>query len=126
MTDPTAEDIRKAIRRLVWATILLFLALALAGTVGYLSSASQRDRLRANDRALRADEARTAAREARTARALCSFRHDLEERVASTQDYLAKHPATTILGVPRATIVTNLNNQERTLRSLASLACQLD
>lgn len=58
-----------------------------------------------------------------THRALCALHGDLAQRVASTQDYLAEHPDPVLFGVPRATIVTNLHNQERTLRTLNGLYC---
>lgn len=63
------------------------------------------------------------ASEYRTHQALCSFRDDLEQRVVQTQDYLATHPAQTLFGVPRKTLLLNVANQERTLRSLDGLYC---
>jgi hypothetical protein len=111
-TIETLGEARQEFHRHLWylsvATVLLFVALAAVVYWGVTSS--QKDR-----RELRKEEVRTTS-------ALCSLRRDLEGRIASTQDFLNKHPHG-IPGIPVATIRTSLNNQRATVKSLDILAC---
>jgi len=54
--------------------------------------------------------------------AICVFRADLERRVETTKRYLDTHPDG-FAGVPVETIQKSLTDQERTIRSLASIKC---
>lgn len=54
--------------------------------------------------------------------ALCTFRHDIEMRVAGSEKFLADHPQG-FAGIPAATIRVSLDGQKRTIRALASLKC---
>jgi hypothetical protein len=123
MTDSAASDIRRAIRRLVFATVALAVVLVAAIVLVWVDSSNKRTSLRDAQRGLLANQADLRRDEVQTTRTLCTFRDDLDQRVRSTQDYLATHQQHVIFGVPRATIVTNLHNQERTLASLSGLHC---
>lgn len=65
---------------------------------------------------------RQSAESTRTANALCTLRGDLQQRVDSSKDFLAKHPAG-IPGVPSQTILDSIANQQRTIDALSGLAC---
>lgn len=91
------EEIRWTLRRLVAATIVLFVALIGGGVYVYLD----------------AD---------RTGDALCALRVDLEVRVNANKDFLIRHPKG-IPGVKPAEIQTGIKNQERTIDALGNLSC---
>lgn len=60
--------------------------------------------------------------------ALCAFKFDLEQRAAQTQKILDENLGDPVhvfgLSVPRAQLESNLANQQRSLKSLASLECE--
>ena len=66
--------------------------------------------------------ARTDARLARVGMALCTFRHDLEERVQGSREFLRTHPHG-FLGISPAAIRLGINNQQRTIDALSDLKC---
>jgi hypothetical protein len=55
-------------------------------------------------------------------RSLCVLRTDLEARVKSSEDFLAKHPHGAF-GIPARTIQDGIANQQRTIRALKGLDC---
>jgi hypothetical protein len=65
-----------------------------------------------------------------TRQSLCTFRADLQHRYDQTSEYMfarypdgrLMHPGP-VVGVPRATIIRNLDGQRRTLASLSELHC---
>lgn len=54
--------------------------------------------------------------------ALCTFRHDLENRAEQGQAFLNKHPEG-FLGIPAAQLQQSIDNQQRTIKALVSLSC---
>lgn len=54
--------------------------------------------------------------------ALCALRHDLQDRVAVSERFLAEHPEGA-LGLSAKTIRTSLDGQRRTIRALSELSC---
>jgi hypothetical protein len=54
--------------------------------------------------------------------ALCTFRKDLEVRVAASRKFLASHPDG-FAGVPVRTIREGISNQERTIGALSGIDC---
>jgi hypothetical protein len=55
--------------------------------------------------------------------AICALKQDFRDRISSTQDFLNTHKQKVVLGVPRESIVVNLNNTKSTLRSLNKVSC---
>lgn len=93
------DDVRRTLRGLVIATVILFIALAAVATYGYITSNQNRI-------------------------AVCNLDKDLQRRVDSSKDFLIKHPrGLSQLGVTRAQIVKEITNQERTLDALSSVSC---
>lgn len=93
----TAASLRRNLRFLIYATVVLYLIVAAAVVIVWMS-----------DR--------------RTAHALCTYRGDLVQRHDQTVAYLSTHPDG-IAGVDRATIQASLRNQQRAIDALASLRC---
>jgi hypothetical protein len=58
----------------------------------------------------------------RTTGSLCELRHDLERRVASSEEFLRDHPRG-IPGIPAATLKVGVDGQRRTIRALSNLPC---
>lgn len=54
--------------------------------------------------------------------ALCTFRGDLEKRVANSRDFLKENPEG-IPGIPAMTLRTSITNQESTIAALSDLSC---
>lgn len=105
--DPAAAELRailRELRRQRLAIVGLATALIAFVTVGYVDLNGK-----AHDATL-------------DRRALCTFRADLEARVASSRDFLVKHPAG-FAGIPAATILKSIHDQERTIRALRALPC---
>jgi uncharacterized protein HemX len=101
-------ELQKALKRLVMATVALYVALAAIGAYFYHTDQVQ-------ERAL----ARTASE---TATALCTLRRDLEDRVANTREFLRENPEGTP-GLPAQFIKTSIENQQRTIDALGNLDC---
>jgi hypothetical protein len=55
--------------------------------------------------------------------ALCSLRHDLEDRVKTSEAFLAKHPEG-FAGISAATIRSSLAGQRSTVLALHALDCK--
>lgn len=56
--------------------------------------------------------------------ALCTFREDLQNRHDQGVQFIKDNPvAEPIPGLTRATLITNLRNQQKTLDSLSGLEC---
>lgn len=92
-----ADHLRRSLRRLAIATVLLYLALIAGGVLVYID---QRN----------------------TANALCTFRQDLERRVLASTDFLKDNPKG-VPGIPPRYIVLSINNQTKTITALKSLNC---
>jgi hypothetical protein len=93
----TARSIKRALTVLMVATAVLYLAVATVAAKTYHDANVNTD-------------------------ALCALRGDLERRVASSQQFLVKHPAG-IPGIPVQTIRNGIVNQQRTINALSSLKC---
>jgi uncharacterized protein (DUF1786 family) len=102
------DILQTQLRRLVRATIVLYLALGLVGGYAYIQAVQGRAEL----------EAATE----QTTTALCTLRADLERRVEVSREFLEKNPDG-IPGITAETIQQGIDNQQRTIGALASLNC---
>lgn len=96
MDDPV-EQIKRTLRTLVIATVVLYVVLGGVVLWTYNSSSTTHD-------------------------ALCTLRADLQNRVAQSQKFLLGHPQG-FAGIPAATIQQGLVNQQHTIDALSSLSC---
>jgi hypothetical protein len=103
-----AAQLKRTLRLLVVATLVLYLALAAVVFWAYHDSTSKRHDLQ-----------QVAVQ---TNTALCTLRGDLKQRVRSSEKFLAEHP-NGIPGISAATIRSSLSGQKRTVASLAGLQC---
>jgi hypothetical protein len=103
-----AEDLKRALRNLTIATVVVYLVLIGAG----IFVAVQRSH----------DLARVEQVSKDTNTALCALRHDLELRVASSQQFLEEHP-NGISGITPQTIQQSIDNQMSTIDALSNLDC---
>lgn len=102
MTSPsegetTAGALRRALRRLALATVVLYVILIAGGIKVYVDNKHTTD-------------------------TLCEFRTDLETRVVGSILFLREHPGG-IPGISSKTIVDQITNQQRTIEALADLDC---
>jgi hypothetical protein len=102
------KEIKKALRIMEVATVVLIVLMMALVILGYADSTSQRDAIRQTS--------------VQSHTALCSFVDDLEQRVASSEDFLAEHP-NGIPGLSVEVIRTSLANQRQTIESLSDLKC---
>jgi len=100
-TDPTPSELRSALRRLVVATVVLYAALAIVVTVGYLNARSQRQDLTT---------------------ALCRIRDDQERRITASEKFLRDNPEG-IDGVTPALIRQSIREAQDAVDALAKLDC---
>lgn len=109
MTD---EDVRSpihaALRRLVIATVALYLVLAVLGAFAFGVVTHQRQDLE------------TIA--ISTNDALCTLRADLERRIADSAQFLVDHP-NGIQGITALAIQQGIDNQQKTVDALDELDC---
>lgn len=110
MTDTTdiAAQIKGALRRLVFATVIIYAVLA--GLIAFVA---------VNEAARRDELSRVALS---TNHALCVLRSDLEQRVADSAQFLLDHP-NGFGGISAATIQQGIDNQQRTIDALSDLRC---
>jgi hypothetical protein len=95
--DDPVEQVRRTLRALVIATVLLYVVLGVGMYFTFSSSRTTHD-------------------------ALCTLRGDLQNRVAQSQRFLIEHPKG-FAGIPSATIAQGLVNQQHTIDALSSLSC---
>ena len=106
MTPPAADDaqsivrsIRKTLRGLVIATIVLFIAVGAVGVIGYGLADKNRE-------------------------AVCNLKVDLERRVQASEEFALKHPDTLEkFGLTPAQVQKEINNQQRTIVALRVVPC---
>jgi hypothetical protein len=98
------RDIQKNLQRLAVLTVVIFILLGVL-TV-YVTSVN-------HALGVKGDKARIA---------LCAFKHDLQERTKSGEDFLRTHP-NGIPGISAAQIQANISLQNRTIKSLSNLDC---
>lgn len=102
--DDIGAQILKTLRRLVWATGLLYAIVIALIAVLALRSIS------------------TSEQANRTTKALCIFRDDIQSRIDQTIKFLAEHPEG-FAGVSAATLRNGLDGQRRTVAALSVLDC---
>lgn len=95
-----ADRLRRSLRRLAIATVILYVALCAAGIKVYLD---QRN----------------------TTESLCTLRTDLRLRVDSSIEFLKEHPQG-IPGIPAKTILDGIQNQRKSIIALNGLNCPED
>lgn len=96
-TPDPVELIRRTLRRLIVATVVLYLLTMGAAVYVYLESQVNRN-------------------------ALCTFRANLEDQVAQSTNFLADHPAG-VPGITPAVIQQGIQKQVIAINSLSSLSC---
>lgn len=92
--NPIAAGLRRSLRGLVVATVVLYLALA--GIAGYAVRNS-----------------------AQTHDALCALRSDVTNRIAQSEQFLVDHPHSHFTDA----IKVQIENQQRTVDALDNLSC---
>jgi hypothetical protein len=101
-------EIKKALRIVEIATVVLILLMMTLFIIGYADSTSQRDAIEQTS--------------TQSHTALCSFVGDLERRVETSEEFLRDHP-NGIPGLSVEVIRTSLANQRQTILSLSDLKC---
>jgi hypothetical protein len=91
------ESIKRSLRLLTAATVVLYLALFAFGAWTYHDSR-------------------------RNHQALCALRGDLQARIASSTSFLIAHPEG-VAGISAKVIHDGIVNQQRTVRALHNLSC---
>lgn len=92
-------EIRRSLRRLVIATVVLFIAFG--GVAAYSYKVANDNR-----------------------QAVCNLRTDLQERVVSSEKFVTEHPdAIKKLGFTITQVQKEIDNQNRTLKALAIVSC---
>lgn len=115
--DPAVilSDIRKTLKRLVWATCIVYLVIAGLLTLGWFVSDSQRQDLR--------DQSESTQKNlAVLYNANCTFREDLQNRVITGQQFLIDNP-NGIPGFSAKTLQASIDGQLRTIATLSNLNC---
>lgn len=97
MNTSPGDEIRRALRVLVAATVLLYLVVGTLAVLNY------------HDNGVTSD-------------ALCTLRGDLETRVKASEKYLRETP-NAIKGISPAQIKEGIDNQKRTIEALSDLSC---
>lgn len=97
-------DLRRTLRRLIYATVVLYVGLLVTGFFLWRIVVTNAD---------------TAGR---AASALCALRADLDQRVQSGAAFLIAHPGGAF-GISAASIRQSLDSQRRTIATLANLNC---
>jgi len=93
------EEIRRTLRGLVIATLILYVALAILAGFSYHTSRQNQE-------------------------AVCNLRGDLQHRIQGSETFLADHPdAVQKLGFTVAQVQKEIDNQRRTLRALSAVSC---
>ena len=110
MGDSPGKNLQGALRRLVTATVVLYLGLAGLGVLVEYRTHESREVI-----------ARVAIR---TGEALCSFKTDIERQVKASEKFLKDHPDG-IPGIPAPLIKQGIDNRKQTLASLKPLECPL-
>ena len=106
--DLTREELRSALRWLVIATVVLYAALAILGTLGFLNSRQQRQDLS------------NAVFETNTA--LCALRDDLQRRVDASRAFIEEHP-NGVDGLTPTLIEQRAKETERSIEALSAVDC---
>jgi len=105
---PERTDISKQIKRLVWLVVALYLIQAGVSVYFFLAARDQREKL--------------AVVAVSTARGLCAIRHDAENSVQQSQDFLKDHP-NGIPGISRKLLLRSIAQQQALADNLAGIKC---
>jgi len=113
-----AEDLKRALRNLTIATVVVYLVIIGAGLLALHDRDVQRGELRkvigrTEDIALTANVA------------LCALRHDLELRVEESVQFLEENPDG-IPGISEETVAQSIANQRATIAALSGLSCSVE
>lgn len=109
MTEESiGQQLQKALRRLIVATLVLYFALISLFVVGWVLISNQADDL----------ERVTISTNA----ALCTFRDDLVRRVEQSTEFLADNP-NGFKGISPEIIRQSIENQQSTIDALGDLDC---
>ena len=96
-TLSAAEEIKRTLRGLVIATVVLYLAMV--GVAFYVYSNSRDN-----------------------TKALCAIRHDAQVRVTESQAFLNAHP-NGFLGLSASQLQQSINDSDQTVNALSGLGC---
>jgi len=99
--EPVADELRRRLKVLLWATCILYGVVIVIGGAGIWINHQQ---------------------SSETHNALCTLYDDLKTRVNGTKDYLLRHP-NGFPGISSATLVKSIHDQEQTLDALSTLNC---
>jgi hypothetical protein len=102
-------ELKRTLKWLVIATIILYLALVGVGFVGWVSASHQRNDLKKATENINST--------------LCILRGDLETRVAASRQFLLDHPQG-ISGISVAILQQSIDTQQRTIDALSGLECE--
>jgi hypothetical protein len=92
-----ADSIKRSLRVLTAATVVLYIVVGGLSIWTYRDSHSNRD-------------------------ALCALRADLQARIQTSTTFLVEHPEG-VAGIPAKTIRDGIINQQRTVNALSGLSC---
>jgi hypothetical protein len=94
-----AVEIKKTLRLLVIATVVLFVLVVAGGIYTWTVSNNNRD-------------------------ALCAYRADLETRIQQGEDFLIKHPeGIPTIGISAAQLKNNLDGQKHAVKAFQEVNC---
>jgi len=99
--EPVADELRRRLKVLLWATCILYGVVIVIGGFGIWTNHQQN---------------------AQVHNALCTLYDDMQTRVNGTKDYLLRHP-NGFPGITSATLVKSIHDQEQTLEALSGLNC---
>lgn len=108
MTD-IATELRRLLMHLTIATAALYAVVIVLIMFVWIDSGAKREALQTQTD--------------RTNHALCTLRNDLDRRTIASKEFLREHPEG-LPGIPAAVIRTSIQNQEQTIRALATLKCR--
>lgn len=96
--EQVLESIKRTLRLLVVATVVLYLMVAGGIIYTYVTVATNKE-------------------------ALCSVRQDFERRVETSQQFLIDHPKGTP-GIPTSILRRSIDDQKRTIEALQIISCK--
>lgn len=113
--DDFQKEVRKILRRLVIATVIIYVALGSLFVIGWIVSSNQQEDLadQANKTQISLDDLYSSN---------CAFREDLKNRLRLSKQFLIDHPEG-IPGLSNESINQSINGQERTIKALSTLIC---
>jgi hypothetical protein len=104
--EDVGDQLQTALRRLTWATVLVYVVLSAIIVIGYITASHQREAL--EETAINVNGA------------LCTLRNDLEQRADASQALLEDDG---IPGLSETVLRTSIRNLRETVDALNSLDC---